>query len=57
MGFKLGDIIHHARLAPRRPDPDEAPAQGYTVAPENPVLTDGADEGEMGDEADPNPTK
>jgi hypothetical protein len=43
MGFKLGDIIHQTRLAGRPTEADEAPPQGYAVAPENPVLTDGGD--------------
>ena len=53
MGFKLGDIIHHARLAGRRTDADEAPPPGYAVAPESPVLTDGGEDDEAADGSDP----
>ena len=52
MGFKLGDIIHHARLAGRRADADEAPAPAYAVAPESPVLTDGAEEDAVDEDAE-----
>ena len=53
-GIKLGHIIHHARLAGRRTDADEAPAEGDAVAPESPVLTDGRedDDADGGESAD-----